>query len=166
MTRIPAILFLLLASSFYVQAQNRSGWASARELGLRGAVRTVVSKCSEGSMNTETRFKYEYARDGKLMAITAPQFKQWDCIISSPTSYKITRRNSRGDVTEAALFVSGELERKERYEYEYDGVGNWIRVATLVMREYEMAGGSWKAGEWRALHVCTRTIDYYPSAAT
>lgn len=159
--RILTATFLLLAVTLGAQARKQGGWASARERDLKGGVRTVVSTCSDVDGRYATTFKFEFARDGKLMVITAPQFPQYDCIISLPTSYKITRRNKRGDATEASFLVNGALEKKERNELEYDANGNWIKAVTYEMREYEMEGSPWKAGERQARTVCRRTIEYY-----
>jgi hypothetical protein len=162
MMRIITTLFLLLILVLGVQAQNQGRWASAHERGLKGAVHIVVSSCSDIKGNYETRYKYEYARDGELKVITSPQIKLPDCIISTPMSHKITKRNSSWDVEEVSYFLEGDLLEKERYEYEYDSVGNWVKAVTYLMRTYEMEGGNWKEGEWQARYVCTRTIEYYP----
>jgi len=103
-----------------------------------------------------------FARDGTLITIVAPKFQHPDCIIALPTSHKITRRNNRGEVIEAYLLIEGELAEKERYELEYDSVGNWIKLATIKLRVYEIEGDSWKAGEWGVQNICHRTIEYYP----
>jgi hypothetical protein len=50
----------------------------------------------------------------------------------------------------------------ERYEYEYDDKGNWIKRTATIMRNYEIKGGNWKEGEWQAEDVCIRKIEYYP----
>lgn len=162
MARIFTSLFLLLTFVIGVQAQKQEAWASARERGLKGVVRAVVSTCSDIDGKHKTTIKYEFSRGGELMVITAPQLPRYDCIVAAPTSYKIIRRDGRGNVTGASLLVHGEVERKERYEYEYDAAGNWVKVVTFVMREYEMEGGGWRAGEWKALYVCQRTVEYYP----
>lgn len=162
MTRILTTLLLLLAFALCIQAQKKGVWASARARGLKGVVKTVESKCSDINGKYETRYKFEFARDGKLMAITAPQFDLPDCIVSLPVSYKIMKRNTRGDMEEIGKFVEGDLMEKERYEYEYDSAGNWTKQVTFVTRTYEMAGGDWPAGEWRARYVCNRAIEYYP----
>jgi hypothetical protein len=160
--RIFIAILLLLVFTAGVQAQKRGAWASARERGLKGAVHTVVSTCSSVRGKLETRYKYEFDRDGKLLMITGPQLPHYDCIISVPVSNKIAKRNNRGDVEEVAIVLEGEVLEKERYEYEYDSAGNWIKQVTFRTRTYEAVGDDWKAGEWRALYVCTRTIEYYP----
>ncbi len=153
---------LLLTCALCVQAQKQGQWASARYRGLKGAVHTVVSKCSDINGSLETKNKYEFARDGMLMTITSPQYTLPDCIISTPVNHKITKRNSRGGVEEVSLFLYGDVLEKERYEYEYDGAGNWIKQVTYLMRNYSIEGASWKEGEWQAKYVCSRTIEYYP----
>lgn len=162
MKRILATLVLLLAPSIYVPAQKQRGWGSARERGLRGVVHTVVSMCSDTNGKNETRFRYEFSRDGKMAVVTAPQFSQYVCINYFPFSQKITKRNGRGDVEEISIFIKDDVAEKERYEYEYDDSGNWIKQVRSVMRTYEMEGGDWKAGEWQAKYVCRRKIEYYP----
>jgi hypothetical protein len=153
---------MLLTFALCVQAQKQGRWASARERGLKGAAHTLIDKCSNVGSGFEYGYKYEFARDGRLMVITSLQIDLPAYNVSFPGSYKITKRNSRGDITEASFFIKGELERKERYEIEYDSAGNWIKMVTYVMREYEVEGGNWKAGEWQAKYVCNRTIEYYP----
>jgi hypothetical protein len=162
MVRIFATMLLLVAFALGAQAQERGAWASARERGLKGAVRTVSDTCSDVKAKFETRYKYEFARNGELIVITGPQLPRYDCIIAFPVSYKITKRNSRGDVEEVAILLEGDVIEKERYEYEYDSAGNWIKQVTSRMRTYEVEGDEWKAGEWRAFYVCTQTIEYYP----
>ena len=162
MKRNLTVLFLLLIFAIGAQAQKQGVWVAARERGLKGAVHTVVSSCADINRTHETRIKYEFTRDGKVTTITAPQFPRYDCIISFSVSYKITKRNSRGDAEEVAIVLDGDVMEKERYEYEYDGAGNWIKQVTFRTRTYETVGDDWKAGEWRALYVCNRTIEYYP----
>ncbi|MDX6710472.1 MAG: hypothetical protein QOH96_1488 [Blastocatellia bacterium] len=164
MKRILVAISLLLFSPICLLAQKGGKWASARERHLRGTVQTVVQTCSDIGSKTSFTHKYEFARDGTLMVITQPQFQIYILISSRsfPVYYKITKRNSRGDVVEGSLLNRGELEQKEKYELEYDGVGNWIKMKKIVMRDYEYAGSSWKEGEWQAQHVCNRTIEYYP----
>lgn len=159
--RTSIIFLLLLTFTQGIQAQKHRTWASARERGLTGVVHIVISKCSDISGNHEIRYKYEYALDGKLIVIESPQLNS--PIVSGSLSHKITGRNNRGDIEEVSFFIGDALERKEKYKYEYDSVGNWIKRVTFVMREYEVVGGSWKAGEWQAKYVCSRTIEYYPS---
>jgi hypothetical protein len=161
MLRTLTTLFLLLAFAFSLQAQKQGRWASARERSLRGVVRTVVSSCSDVSGKYETRYKYEYAPDGKLMAITSPQSNLNVHINSFPVSYKITKRNGSGEIEEVSMLLEGDVMGRERYEYEYDSVGNWIKMVRFKMRTYELAGGDWPAGEWRAQHVCKQMIEYY-----
>jgi hypothetical protein len=127
-------------------------------------VRTVVEECSNVGDSFRSGYKYEFARDGKLMVITSLQSDRPAFYVSGG-SWKFIKRNNRGDVTEGSYFFMGALEHKERYEFEYDSIGNWIRQVNLVMREYEIEG-SGTAGKWLAHQVCKRTIEYYPSAAT
>ena len=146
---------------FCLQAQDGSKWPSVRERGLKGKVHVLHSSCSAVNGNYETKYKYEFARSGALTRMTSPNFKQWDCILATPTSVKVTQRNERGDFSEVSAFLEGDLVEKERYEYEYDSVGNWIKQRAFLMRKYEMEAGSWKAGEWQAKYLCKRAIEYY-----
>jgi hypothetical protein len=155
------LLFLLLAFILCLQAQKRGRWASARERGLRGPVRTVIERCSNVGASLKYGHKYEFARDGKLIVITSLQIDRPAYNVSYPSSHKITKRNSRGDVTEASFFTGGELERRERYDIEYDSVGNWTKRVTYIMKEYEVEGSD-TAGKWLAQYTCIREIDYYP----
>jgi hypothetical protein len=162
--RITTTLVLLLTVSFCAEAQNPFSWSSARKSGLKGAVHTVESKCSDINGNYETRYKYEYARDGKLMTITGPYVELSDIIIGDvmePITSKITKRNSRGEIEEVSSFIEGDLLGKEKYEREYDNVGNWIKRTDYQWVKFDSLDGRWKADEWRATYVCSRTIQYY-----
>jgi len=44
--------------------------------------------------------------------------------VSVGGSWKFIKRNNRGDVPRGSYFFMGELEHKERYEFEYDSIGN------------------------------------------
>jgi hypothetical protein len=109
----------------------------------------------------ETKVKYEFARNGEVTRMTAPTPLQYDCILTIPTSLKVTQRNARGDVSEVSRSLEGDVIEKERYEYEYDDVGNWIKQTTFLMRTYEMVGGDRKEGEWKPKYLCNRSIEYY-----
>jgi hypothetical protein len=162
MMRALTTLFLLLAFAFGIQAQENAPLASARKRGLKGAVHIVLSKCSNINGEYEIRYKFEYDRDGTLRVIESPQ---WNVpIVGDPRSHKITKRNHRGDVEEISYFYvkKGDVTEKERYEYEYDSAGNWVKQVTYLMRNYSMEGASWKEGEWQAKYVCNRAIEYYP----
>jgi hypothetical protein len=153
-------LLLLLTIPIFVQSQKSGRWASARERGLKGRVHTVISKCSNINGNYEARYKYEFARDGELLIIESPQSNL--PVVRNPLSYKVTGRNSQGDIGEVSYFLEGGIIEKERYEYEYDSLGNWIKQVTSIMRTYGMEGGNWKAGEWQTKYVCNRMIEYHP----
>src|SRR5258705_9853376 len=161
MKRILVTISLLPFSSICLLAQKGGKWASASERHLRGAVQNVVETCSGIGSKWSFTYKYEFARDGTLMVITEPQYARGN-FDGSPVSYKITKRNTMGDVVECSLLSLGDLVQKEKYELEYDGVGNWIKMKKIVMRDYEDEGSSWKEGEWQAEEVCNRTIEYYP----
>ena len=158
MARSLTASFLLFALAFGAQAQGLRRWASASARGLKGKVHTLISRCSDIAGKYETRYKYEFARDGELMVIESPQFKSPIFI----RQHKVTKRNVRGDIEEVSIIHHGEVVEKEKYAIEYDSVGNWVKAMTFVMREYEMEGGDWKAGEWKARNICQRTIEYYP----
>jgi len=161
MTKISVALGLLLILAVCLEARSNK-WASARERGLRGRVHILVSSCGGMTVSNETKVKYEFARTGELTKMTAPIPLQYDCILTIPTSLKVTQRNARGDVSEVSRSLDGDLIEKERFEYEYDEVGNWIKQTTFLMRTYEMVGGDWKEGEWQAKYLCNRSIEYYP----
>jgi hypothetical protein len=153
------ITLLLLTFPIYVQSQKLVQWASARERGLEGKVHTVIIRCFGINGDNEARYKYEFAHNGELMVIESPRFNL--PIVRNPLSYKITGRNSLGDIQEVSYFLEGGIIEKERYEYEYDRAGSWIKRATSIMKTYEIEG-KWKAGEWQTKYVCNRQIEYYP----
>ena len=159
-TKISLASGLLLILAVCLEAKNNK-WASSRERGLRGKVHILFSGCGDMNGSYETKYKYEFARSGELTKMTGPTPPQYDCILTLPTSLKVTQRNARGDVSEVSRFLEGDVVEKERYEYEYDEVGNWIKQTTFLMRTYEMVGGDWKEGEWQAKYLCKRTIEYY-----
>ena len=78
-----------------------------------------------------------------------------------PTLLQATQRNARGDISEVSRSLDGDVIEKERFEYEYDDVGNWIKQTIFLMRTYEVEGGDWKEGEWQPKYVCQRTFEYY-----
>jgi hypothetical protein len=160
MTKISVALGLLLILAVCLEARSKK-WASARERGLRGKVHILNSSCGDMKGSYETKVKYEFARNGELTKTTAPTPPNYDCILTIPTSLKVTQRNARGDVSEVARSLEGDVIEKERYEYEYDEVGNWIKQTTFLMRTYEMVGGDWKEGEWQAKYLCNRSFEYY-----
>jgi hypothetical protein len=162
MTKLIASFALVVVVALGSNAQGDKRWASARERGLRGKVHILVSSCSDMVGNYETRYTYEFDRSGKLMKITSPTPKKFDCIVSIPVSHKVTKRNDKGEIEEVSSFIEGSLVLKEKYEYEYDAIGNWVKQITFLMRTYEMDGGDWKADEWKPVGRCTRTIEYYP----
>lgn len=160
MTKISVALGLLLILAVCLEARSNK-WASARERGLKGKVHILVSSCSDMNGRYETKVKYEFARNGELAKMTAPKPPHYDCIVTLPTSLKVSHRNARGDVSEVSRSLQGDVIEKERYEYEYDKMGNWIKQTTFLMRTYEIVGGDWKEGEWQAKYLCNRSIEYY-----
>jgi len=162
MWKISISVISIIVLGFCLQAQTTSKWATARKRGLTGKVRVLQQSCSDMNGAYETKYKYEFARDGALMKMTSPTPPHYDCIIAFPTSLKVTQRNAKGDISEVSRSLDGDVIEKERYEYEYDEVGNWIKQTTLLMRTYEMEGGDWKEGEWQSKYVCKRSFEYYP----
>ena len=161
-SRILILASLVILATFVGSSHAQKGgrWASARDRGLRGAVRSLVTTCSDSSGKYDTTFKYEFATDGKLVTISAPQFPQYDCILTIPETRKGTKRNAHGDVEEVSYFLEGDLTRKQRGEYSYDNVGNWTNLVTSEMLTYTWEGGP-PEGSWRVINVCTREIEYY-----
>lgn len=160
MKKISATLFLLLACALCSEVQGqRSRWASARERRLKGPVRSVLERCSSGG-DFKTAYKYEFDRGGKLTAITSFQPERPAVTVGDPRTHKITRRDGRGWPAEVSFFEGGELESRERYEVEYDDAGNWTRLVTYVMRDYEVVG-SGTARKWLVASSCDRTIEYH-----
>jgi hypothetical protein len=162
MTKLIASFALVVIIALGLNAQGNKRWASARERGLRGKVHILVSSCSDMAGNYETRYTYEFDRSGKLIKITSPTPKKVDCIVSIPVSHKVTKRNDKDEIEEVSSLIEGSLVSKEKYEYEYDAIGNWVKQITLLMRTYEMDGGDWKTGEWKPVGRCRRAIEYYP----
>lgn len=164
MARILTTLFLMLTFAVSPQAQKRGRWASANDRGLKDSVRTVVEQCSNVDDSFRYGYKYEFTGDGKLMVIISLQPERPSYNITGG-SWKFVKRNVRGNATEGSYFFMGELEHRERWEFEYDSIGNWTQRVTYVMREYEIVG-SGTAGKWLAQQVCKRTIEYFPTGAT
>lgn len=164
MARILITLFLMLTFAVSAQAQKRGRWASASERGLKGPVHVVVEQCSNIGDSFRYGYKYEFTRDRKLMVITSLQPERPAYNVSGG-SWKAVKRNAHGDATEGSYFFMGELEHRERWEFEYDSTGNWTQRVAYIMREYEIVG-SGTAGKWLAHQVCKRTVEYYPSGAT
>jgi hypothetical protein len=160
-TTLIASVLLLTAFTIVSPAQKGGAWASARDRGLKGSVRTLINTCTDSSGKYVTTLKYEFAPDGQLVTIHAPQFPHYDCILTTPMSQKITKRNRNGDPEQFDRFVAGDVFERERYEYEYDSVGNWTKQVTYLMHNYSQEGSDWKEGEWRRTYVCTRQFDYY-----
>lgn len=156
---ISVVLTIIVVLS--LQAQTTSRWPTARERGLKGKVRVLEESCSDVKGTYEFGYKYEFGRNGALVKMTSPTPPKYDCILMVPTSIKVTQRNARGDISEASRSLDGDVLEKERYEYEYDEAGNWIKQTTLLMRTYEMEGGDWKEGEWQPKYLCKRTFEYY-----
>jgi len=156
MTRIFATLLLLLTFALSVQAQKTGEWASARERGLKGSVRKVIEKWFDGEGHYLDEYGYEFARDGKEMSITAPQFSGPTLRVFSKLSERVTKRNSRGDIEEVSFFIKKMWYRKIKYLYEYDDIGNWLKIVAYEA-ESRMA-----ESEWHTVYVCQRTIEYYP----
>ena len=155
--------FLLFILPICLQAQKGGEWASARERRLRGAIRTLLSTCTDIKSQKSIVMKYEFAHDGTLLAISAPQLPNYSGIHILPVKLKITGRNAKGDVVETSIMSSdGEVWEQNRRELEYDVKGNWIKETRSLMKNYQEVGSDWKEGEWRTIEICNRTIEYFP----
>ena len=161
LTRVFATIFLSLTFIVSLQAQDRGRRASASEHGLTGAVREVVFRCSnitDINRRLDYSYTYVYARDGKVKK--SPKFDLPDCILyAGEPRWEVIKRNDKGHVEEAAFYIDDELYRREKYEYEYDSVGNWIKQVTYTISFEAISRGAEE--EWKATHVCRRTIEYY-----
>jgi hypothetical protein len=161
MWKISISVVLTIGIVLCLQAQTTSRWSTVRQRGLKGKVRVLQQSCSDIKGTYDTKYKYEFAHNGALVKMTSPAPPHYDCILMFPTSLTVTQRNARGDISEVSRSLDGDVIEKERYEYDYDEIGNWIKQTTLLMRTYEMEGGDWKEGEWQPKYVCKRTFEYY-----
>lgn len=161
MNKLVVTLLLMLMSPALpsVSALRRMKPLTAKQQGLKGTVRAVEHSCSTPDGKVHPQY-YVYSRKGK--ELLGPVVLLPDCMVGPLASPRGVKRNDMGDVVEGSLYVEGELFSAERYEYEYDSTGNWVRRAAMIMRNYEMEGGDWKAGEWRNKEECRRRIEYYP----
>jgi hypothetical protein len=158
--KLISIVLLMAMLPPCVQAQRYLKPLTAHQRGIKGAVHVVEGNCVSSDGMSKTNVLFEYSRKGE--EIRGPKLVVPDCMVVTPGTQPAGKRNSRGDVEEFSVYLFEELFSTERYEYEYDDRGNWIKRTTVIMRNYEIEGGSWKAGEWQAKEVCTRKIEYYP----
>jgi len=77
------------------------------------------------------------------------------------TGREVYKYNDRGNISEMALLnADGSLVSKEVYQYEYDAVGNWVKMtASVAVVENGNVG-------FEPSEVTSRTIFYYLDAAT
>jgi hypothetical protein len=152
-----SILFVLLISA-ESYAQQDGFWGTARQRHLKGPVRLVTTRCPDPKTTRITITKLEFARNGNLVAITAPQAFFGD--ITFPISRKVTKRNAKGDGEEATLSLEGDVLERYRAEYVYDDIGNWTKAVRYRMLTYTWEGGP-PENTWQIMDTCTRDIEYY-----
>jgi hypothetical protein len=151
---------LLLAVAGGLHAQKSIYWGTAHDYDLRGSVRFVRETCTDGNGAHPTNHEFEFTRGGELQMFASPHFIIPDCIIRVPESRKVTKRNSHGDVEEAAFSLEGDVVRKIRAELVYDNVGNWTRRVNSQLFTYTWEGGP-PENSWHVSDICTRDIEYY-----
>jgi protein TonB len=132
--------------------------------GLQGPVRRVRTETSKlvskgGKMSEGTRVVLETATyDMKGAKIDTAYFLGAGGSLSGKEVYKY---DDRGNIVEMTLFnTDGSVLSKEKYDYEFDGMGNWTRMTTsvAVIENGQMS--------FEPTEVTYRIIAYYLEDAT
>jgi protein TonB len=158
--RLPAAL---LASPVFSSAMGDNENDRSRD-GLQGPVRRVRTETSKlvskaGKMTEGTRVVLETATyDMKGTKIDTAYFLGAGGSLSGKEVYKY---DDRGNIVEMTLFnTDGSVLSKEKYDYEFDAMGNWTRMTTsvAVIENGQMS--------FEPTEVTYRIIAYYLEDAT
>jgi protein TonB len=158
--RLPAAL---LASPHAVSLAGDTETDRNRD-GLQGPVRRVRTETSKlmtkgGKMTEGARVVLETATyDMKGAKIDTAYFLGAG---GSLTGKEVYKYDDRGNIVEMTLFnTDGSVLSKEKYEYEFDGMGNWTRMTTsvAVIENGQMS--------FEPTEVTYRVIAYYLEDAT
>ncbi|MDQ1613380.1 MAG: periplasmic protein TonB [Pyrinomonadaceae bacterium] len=159
--RLPAAL---LASASHVASVAFDNETDRSRDGLQGPVRRVRTETSKlmtkgGKMTEGARVVLETATyDMKGAKIDTAYFLGAG---GSLTGKEVYKYDDRGNIVEMTLFnTDGSVLSKEKYDYEFDGMGNWTRMTTsvAVIENGQMS--------FEPTEVTYRVIAYYLEDAT
>jgi protein TonB len=160
--RLPAVL--LLPASPVASSVNGDNETDRSRDGLQGPVRRVRTETSKlmskgGKMTESARVVLETATyDMKGAKIDTAYFLGAG---GSLTGKEVYKYDDRGNIVEMTLFnTDGSVLSKEKYEYEFDAMGNWTKMTTAVA-VIENGQMSFEPTE-----VTYRVIAYYLEDAT
>ena len=159
--RLPAAL---LPASHAVSAMPGDNETDRSRDGLQGPVRRVRTETSKlvskaGKMTEGARVVLETATyDMKGAKIDTAYFLGAG---GSLTGKEVYKYDDRGNIVEMTLFnTDGSVVSKEKYDYEFDGMGNWTKMTTsvAVIENGQM--------NFEPTEVTYRIIGYYLEDAT
>jgi protein TonB len=161
--RLPAALLLPPASPVISSVAGDNETDRSRD-GLQGPVRRVRTETSKlmskgGKMTESARVVLETATyDMKGAKIDTAYFLSAG---GSLTGKEVYKYDDRGNIVEMTLFnTDGSVLSKEKYDYEFDAMGNWTKMTTAVA-VIENGQMSFEPTE-----VTYRVIAYYLEDAT